>query len=622
MSKLIAAGWVMLVAAGMAFAPLVSAETPRIMNYEGGLTQRVSAALTETPNAQSPEPAPTVVRLQGLSVSAIPPEDIARISLTGISPYAARTDHMHRGVRSIHVKDGDPLYEDVIIDAGSNISLQQVGNTLIVSAAGGGDITGVTAGNGLIGGGTAENVLLSVATGPGLIATGEELRVDVGTGANQIVQLNGQGKLPSVDASLLKELDASALTYGTIPGERLSADVSRLGEAIESDEIADGTLKAKDTSDQFLRAGVGVILEKSEDSWLIEAVGAGGDITSVEAGEGLRGGASSGSVKLSVEAGEGLIVSKDGLRVDAGERPGQIVQLDEEGALPAVNASRLSQLNADALSKGTIPDARLASEVSRLGSSIGSSELEEGLIQEKHFSESSVGAEALSAQAIVPGDIEVEDLPLHAVRHLPDGSDGLPTAAAVAVGESNEEGMSRDFSRSDHVHEGVHSLKIAGNPPVLGDVVLTAGTGIALEQEGRIITITAKGLGAPGARLSETSTEPLSIEPGRDTELLALRLTKSQTTSVILVLATVQLAHKGGAAEKTIDLQLWRDAQPIGMAYQVSLGRSGKAVAEIPVTLQGWDTSGKGTHTFTLSARSSASGAEARQRQLSVIELF
>ncbi|WP_413559925.1 tail fiber domain-containing protein [Bdellovibrio sp. HCB209] len=69
---------------------------------------------------------------------------------------------------------------------------------LISSASGsGGTLTGITASTGLTGGGTSGNV--SVA-------------VDVGTGANQIVQLDASSKLPAVDGSALTNLDPTKLS--------------------------------------------------------------------------------------------------------------------------------------------------------------------------------------------------------------------------------------------------------------------------------------------------------------------------------------------------------------------------------------------------------------------------
>ena len=56
------------------------------------------------------------------------------------------------------------------------------------SNTGAGDITAVVAGTGLTGGATSGSATLNV---------------DVGTGANKIVQLDGTGKLPAVDGSNL-----------------------------------------------------------------------------------------------------------------------------------------------------------------------------------------------------------------------------------------------------------------------------------------------------------------------------------------------------------------------------------------------------------------------------------
>ncbi|WP_413294553.1 tail fiber domain-containing protein [Bdellovibrio sp. HCB185ZH] len=69
---------------------------------------------------------------------------------------------------------------------------------LISSAAGsGGTITGVTAGTGLTGGGTSGTVSLAV---------------NVGTGANQIVQMTAAAKLPAVDGSALTNLNPASLS--------------------------------------------------------------------------------------------------------------------------------------------------------------------------------------------------------------------------------------------------------------------------------------------------------------------------------------------------------------------------------------------------------------------------
>jgi hypothetical protein len=82
---------------------------------------------------------------------------------------------------------------------------------------------------------------------------------------------------------------------------------------------------------------------------------AGGDITGVTAGTGLSGGGTTGTVTLNVNAGTGA---------------SQIVQLNSSSELPAVSGANLTTLNASNLTSGTVPDARLSSTVSKLGTAI------------------------------------------------------------------------------------------------------------------------------------------------------------------------------------------------------------------------------------------------------------
>ena len=61
--------------------------------------------------------------------------------------------------------------------------------------------------------------------------------------------------------------------------------------------------------------------------------------------------------------------------VDIGTTAKKIVQLDASAALPAVSGANLTALNASNLASGTVPDGRLSSSVSLLGSSIETGEV-------------------------------------------------------------------------------------------------------------------------------------------------------------------------------------------------------------------------------------------------------
>ncbi len=85
---------------------------------------------------------------------------------------------------------------------GKVLSNDGSGNLSWISAGAGGSVTSVVAGTGL-----------NVGAGPGgTISTSGTLNINVGTGANQIVQLNGSSQIPAVDGSLLTNLDASHLS--------------------------------------------------------------------------------------------------------------------------------------------------------------------------------------------------------------------------------------------------------------------------------------------------------------------------------------------------------------------------------------------------------------------------
>lgn len=69
----------------------------------------------------------------------------------------------------------------------------------------------------------------------------------------------------------------------------------------------------------------------------------------------------------------------------------------------------------------------------------------------------------------------------------------------VAVGAANADGVAVTVPRSDHVHEGLHSIAAFGQPQITGDATLSAGASIALTQVGNDIAIAFTGAGIPAS---------------------------------------------------------------------------------------------------------------------------
>lgn len=244
----------------------------------------------------------------------------------------------------------------------------------------------------------------------------------------------------------------------------------------------------------------------------------------------------------------------------------------------------------------------------------------DGTITAADLGTDSVGAEELTSTAIQAGDIEIADLPAHASTHQPGGNDGLVTGSAVSISTTNSAGSSTSLARADHGHQGLHSLSASGQPQLAGDVTVSAGSNITLTQAANDIQIAATAAGQ-GSKVSASASDSVSISSSADTTLLSVSITKSQATSALLIVASVQLNHTSGG-NKTVDLKLFRDASQLDANYRARIGSGGGQIQELPTTLHFWDTSGVGTYTFTLKARASGSGAQATIRRLTVIELL
>ena len=143
----------------------------------------------------------------------------------------------------------------------------------------------------------------AVGTGAGLlggtITTSGTISVDVGTNAQQIPQLDGSARLPAVDASLLLNVNATALQSRGI------ANVS---------PAAGQVLSWNQTASQWTPTNA-----------------AAGTVTFVQTTGGLLGGPITGSGTLSI---------------DTGTAANQIVKLNTLAQLPAIDGGLLTNVNA------------------------------------------------------------------------------------------------------------------------------------------------------------------------------------------------------------------------------------------------------------------------------------
>lgn len=148
-------------------------------------------------------------------------------------------------------------------------------------------------------------------------------------GANQLVQLNGSTQLPAISGTLLTNLNASNIASGTIADARLTANVTVQGNTFNG-------------ASQLVRL---------DGSTQLPAVN-GSQLTNLNGSNIASGTIANARLSASVT-----------LQGNTFNLPNTLVQLDASLQLPGVNAANLANLNASNMTAGTLPDARLSTNV-------------------------------------------------------------------------------------------------------------------------------------------------------------------------------------------------------------------------------------------------------------------
>jgi len=144
-----------------------------------------------------------------------------------------------------------------------------------------GDITGVTAGTGLTGGGTSGTVTVDVIGGTGITANANDIAID-----STVATLTG----------------TQTVTNKTLTSPVLNTGVSGTAVLDEDNFASDSATK--------------LATQQSIKAYIATQVSVG-DITSVVAGTGLTGGATSGDATVNVIGGTGITANADDIAIDS-----------------------------------------------------------------------------------------------------------------------------------------------------------------------------------------------------------------------------------------------------------------------------------------------------------------
>ena len=221
---------------------------------------------------------------------------------------------LNTGVSGSAILDEDNFASD----SATKLATQQSIKAYIATQISVGDITSVVAGSGLTGGATSGDATLNVIGGTGITANANDIAIDSTvatlTGSqtltNKSIDLGANtltGSVAEFNSALQSEsfttlTGSETLTNKTLTSPALNTGVSGTAFLDEDDFASDSATKI--ASQQSIKAYIATQVSI-------------GDITSVVAGTGLTGGATSGDATLNVVGGTGITANADDIAIDS-----------------------------------------------------------------------------------------------------------------------------------------------------------------------------------------------------------------------------------------------------------------------------------------------------------------